>query len=175
MPGTEDIVIFCAKNTGYNHIYAWDNAENKLIGAWPGVQMNDYDENWYNYTFEKPTVTAFNVIFNNGSGGSGNQTEDLKGIVNGTGYYWYTKADGLIASSSMPNPGAQGTPQTGELRTVEGPGSYKGGVTNAPHLRELLLLGYLPEVLLDDHQQIWRLPQGLPSGIHLFRHHHPLL
>lgn len=128
MPATQDIVIFCAKNTGYTHIYTWYNVSTPLTGAWPGTKMNDFDENWYNYTFPAPSVTAFNVIFNNASG---SQTPDLKDIVSGVGYYWYTKADGFLKSDKMPDPGAAGTPQTGEIQTIEGPGDYAGGVDTA--------------------------------------------
>ena len=127
MPDTKDIVILCAKNTGYTNIYAWVTASQVLTPAWPGAKMNDYDENWYSYTFEKPTVTKFSVIFNNGSA----QTADLDDVVNGVGYYWYTKADGFIASKNMPDPGAAGTPQTGDVQTIDGPGDYTKGTDKA--------------------------------------------
>lgn len=127
MPTTQNIVLMCAKNTGYTNVYAWVSDSQILTKAWPGNAMTEYDENWYSYTFENPSVTAFNVIFNNGAG---SQTPDLKGVVNGAGYYWYTKADGFIASSAMPNPGSGKIPST-EIRTIEGPGDYAGGVESA--------------------------------------------
>lgn len=88
--------------------------------------MDSYDDNWYAYTFESPTVTAFNVIFN----GTAGKTADLTDVVNGAGYYWYTKSAGFQKSQTMPNPGGGSAPST-EVRTIEGPGAYTGGVDNA--------------------------------------------
>ncbi|MBQ2070288.1 MAG: starch-binding protein [Bacilli bacterium] len=131
MEETEDIVILCAKNTGYNHIYAWVDAKNVLTSAWPGEEMEDYDENWYSYTFDD-SVPEFNVIFNNGSGG---QTPDLKGVVNGSGYYWYTKDEGFFFSMTMPDAGDKPAPVT-EPRYIDGPSSYEGGVASAKDYKD---------------------------------------
>lgn len=128
MPQTQDIVLLCAKNTGFNTVYAWVSASQVLTKAWPGDAMEEYDDLWYCYRFQNPTVTAFNVIFNNGSG---SQTKDLTGVVNGAGYYWYTKDGSFVSSDTMPNPGGGSAPST-EVRTTEGPGAYTGGVDNAP-------------------------------------------
>lgn len=126
MPATKNIVLLCAKNTGYTNVYCWVSESQVLTNKWPGNAMESYDDNWYSYTFENPQVTKFNVIFNNGS----SQTADLLDVVNGAGYYWYTKGEGFVASDTMPNPGGGSAPST-ETRTVEGPGSFTGGVTNA--------------------------------------------
>jgi len=83
MPDTQNIVLLCAKNTGYSNVYAWVTAQQELTSAWPGDAMDSYDDNWYAYTFESPTVTAFNVIFN----GTAGKTADLTDVVNGAGYY----------------------------------------------------------------------------------------
>ena len=126
MPDTQNIILLCAKNTGYSNVYAWVTPQQVLTSAWPGDAMDSYDDNWYAYTLENPTVTAFNVIFN----GNGGQTADLKDVVNGAGYYWYTKSGGFEKSQTMPNPGGGSAPST-EVRTIEGPGDYTGGVDNA--------------------------------------------
>jgi len=126
MPDTQNIVLLCAKNTGYSNVYAWVTSQQVLTSAWPGDAMDSYDDNWYAYTFESPTVTAFSVIFN----GNGGQTADLKDVVNGAGYYWYTKSGGFQKSQTMPNPGGGSAPST-EVRTIEGPSDYTGGVDNA--------------------------------------------
>ncbi len=141
MPDTDDIHIFCAKNSGLTHLYAWVDPDDKLLGNWPGTAMKDYDDNWYTYVFEDPSVTAFNVIF---SANGASQTADLKGIIDGPGYYWYTKSDGLTESKTMPNPGGSGTIQTGDVQTVEGPGAYTGGTDNAPTYKDFTFWNSYP-------------------------------
>lgn len=126
MPVTNDIVLLCAKNTGYSNVYAWVSDSQVLTQKWPGNAMDSFDDNWYSYRFASPQITKFNVIFN----GTAGQTPDLKDVVNGAGYYWYTKGEGFVQSATMPNPGGGKAPST-EVRTVEGPGSYAGGVDNA--------------------------------------------
>ena len=67
----------------YQKIYAWldTNPVTKLLGDWPGVALNSYDDNWDTYDFIG--YTSLNYIFN----GSNGQTADLS--ANGAGYYWY--------------------------------------------------------------------------------------
>ena len=140
MPTTQDIVLMCAKNTGYNHVYAWVTAQNVLTAVWPGDTMEEYDDDWYCYRFTNPSVTAFSVIFNNGNGA---QTADLTDVVNGAGYYWFTKADGFIASQEMPNPGGGSAPVT-DMRTIEGPGDYTGGTATAATYRDFTFWNTYP-------------------------------
>ena len=139
MPSTQDIVLLCAKNTGYTNVYAWVSASEVLTEKWPGTAMEEYDDNWYCYRFANPTVTKFSVIFNNGS----SQTADLTDVVDGPGYYWYTKADGFVASSTMPNPGEGGAYST-ELRTIEGPGDFSKGVDNAATYKDFTFWNTYP-------------------------------
>jgi hypothetical protein len=55
---------------------------------------------WYKYTF--PSVTALNVIFNNGSGGVGtNQTPDITNVTSDIRYVWNT---GILASNEVQKP-----------------------------------------------------------------------
>jgi hypothetical protein len=51
--------------------------------VWPGNLMTPNCDGWFTYTFTG--ITSTNIIFNNGSGGSGNQTADLS--ANSTAYY----------------------------------------------------------------------------------------
>lgn len=55
------------------YCYMW-NSDSDNNNAWPGVQMTSEGDNVYSYT---PSKSFSKVIFNNGSGGTGNQTEDL--------------------------------------------------------------------------------------------------
>ncbi len=55
------------------YCYMW-NSDSDNNNAWPGVQMTSEGDNVYSYT---PSKSFANVIFNNGSGGAGNQTDDL--------------------------------------------------------------------------------------------------
>ena len=57
------------------YCYMWNSSGGSENAKWPGVQMTLHKDNVYMYT----TSTDYqNVIFNNGSGGNGNQTSDLQ-------------------------------------------------------------------------------------------------
>ena len=67
-------------NADWQEVYAYvwsGNGENKVLGDWPGTKM------YYNgrYTQFELAFDAMNapekIIFNNGNGGNGNQTDDL--------------------------------------------------------------------------------------------------
>ncbi|UMY66904.1 MULTISPECIES: starch-binding protein [unclassified Flavobacterium] len=64
--------------------------------AWPGVLMTADCDGWYHYTFTG--VTSVNVVFNNGSGGSGNQTADL--VVQTDAWYDVTSASWVSGPTS---------------------------------------------------------------------------
>ncbi len=55
------------------YVYMWNGTGESSNGAWPGQQMTKSGDEWVytvNGSYEK-------IIFNNGSGGTGNQTSDL--------------------------------------------------------------------------------------------------
>ncbi|HKO75704.1 MAG TPA: starch-binding protein, partial [Flavobacterium sp.] len=54
--------------------------------TWPGVTMVPDTNGFYKYTITGPT--SVNIIFNNGSSGSANQTPDLLNKTNGYSYTW---------------------------------------------------------------------------------------
>lgn len=64
--------------------------------TWPGQLMTADCDGWYHYTFTG--VTSMNVVFNNGSGGSGNQTSDL--VVQTDAWYDVTSASWVSGTSS---------------------------------------------------------------------------
>ena len=79
-----DYVKVFAKKSEYSHVYTWTGTAGNVTeytGRWPGTQMESYDDTWYTYDFKN--ITAFNIIFNNGSN---SQTPDL--VINGAGHYW---------------------------------------------------------------------------------------
>lgn len=69
-------------------VYYWGATPTGSIAnaVWPGVNMTADANGFYKYTITGPT--AVNVIFNNGSGGSANQTPDLINKTNGFSYTW---------------------------------------------------------------------------------------
>ena len=84
LPQIDYVKVFCEKT--WTHVYAWKgvggNAE-KLVGDWPGSELQNYDDNWKTYDFRGET--SFNIIFN--AGQNGRQTSDLK--ITSAGYWWY--------------------------------------------------------------------------------------
>ena len=55
------------------YVYMWSGSGESSNGAWPGQQMTKSGDEWV-YTVNGDYE---NIIFNNGSGGNGNQTSDL--------------------------------------------------------------------------------------------------
>lgn len=94
-----DLTVYFKPDPNWNitpKIYWWNAMpENTLAdGSWPGIDMQVHDNEWYKHTFSG--VTSINVIFNNGSGGSGNQTED---ITNVSQELWYEWGTGVLSTS----------------------------------------------------------------------------
>ena len=61
------------------YAYAWtEDGENvtEFLGAWPGTELTAGADDVYTVTIEAEEAPAM-IIFNNGQGGEGNQTEDL--------------------------------------------------------------------------------------------------
>jgi hypothetical protein len=79
-PGTKGDVTITGNNipAGWADVYihAW-NSEGNLTGDWPGVKL-DVTAGQVVKEFTDVTLPV-NVIFNNGSGGAGNQTNDMTG------------------------------------------------------------------------------------------------
>ncbi|HLN94375.1 MAG TPA: starch-binding protein, partial [Flavobacterium sp.] len=68
----------------------------RALPTWPGALMTADCDGWYHYTFTG--VTSVNVVFNNGSGGSGNQTADL--VVQTDAWYDVTSASWVNGPTS---------------------------------------------------------------------------
>jgi glycosidase len=83
-------------------IHFWDALPTGAANptTWPGVDMVKSCDGWYVYTFSG--VTSANVIFNNGSGGTGNQTGNL--TVNATSYYDWASQSWLTNPPTLNNP-----------------------------------------------------------------------
>ena len=65
------------------YVYAWDSADNKLFGEWPGVEITDKETveevEYFAYTLPAElTGKTINLIFNNGEG---QQTADIKDVL----------------------------------------------------------------------------------------------
>ena len=74
-------------------VYYWNVVGGTIPAAtWPGNLMVSEGNGWFKYTF--PSVTSLNVIFNNGSGGSANQTPDITNVLKDIYYLWETQSLG---------------------------------------------------------------------------------
>lgn len=67
--------VYVKLNNGWSsvHCYMW-NSDSDKNAEWPGQSMTKVADGVYSYTLPKAYA---NIIFNNGSGGSGNQTSDM--------------------------------------------------------------------------------------------------
>ncbi len=83
------VVYYKGGNWSTVYCYMWNGSGEQKNAEWPGVQMTKNDDVW-----EYEASTAYqNVIFNNGSGGTGNQTADLTypgagNLFNGSTSQW---------------------------------------------------------------------------------------
>ena len=76
--------VYVRANNGWSnlHCYMWSSGSGENA-AWPGASMTHVEGDVYSYTL---TGDFNNIIFNNGNGGSGNQTNDLVYAGNGKIY-----------------------------------------------------------------------------------------
>ncbi|MCR4562661.1 MAG: starch-binding protein [Bacilli bacterium] len=81
LPAIDYVKVFT--ETSWENIWAWTAEKVNLFESWPGVPLNEYDENWKTYDFEG--YTSINLVFNKDGGKS--QTSDL--YVPHAGYWWY--------------------------------------------------------------------------------------
>lgn len=95
-PSGNGITIFVkADDAASTHLYAWDNNETPIAKNWPGTPIRTLPfcyvagAKWYYKTFDVNTV---NVIFNNGTGGSDNQTADIRSISTSS-FFTYSAPD----------------------------------------------------------------------------------
>lgn len=77
----ESRTVYFKNNVDWEKVYCfmWGKGANKV--SWPGEKMESEGNNIWSYT---TNASANNIIFNNGSSGSGNQTDDL--VLPGDGY-----------------------------------------------------------------------------------------
>lgn len=68
--------------------------------TWPGETMTAECNGWYRYTFTG--IASSNIIFNNGSGGNGNQTADL--FANSDAWYDVASSSWVTAPSNTNAP-----------------------------------------------------------------------
>lgn len=79
----QDSLDIYVSATAAPHIYAWDGGGKSLAGTWPGYAFTASDEvevggrRWYKKTF---ATSPINIIFNNGQGGTGNQTANIESV-----------------------------------------------------------------------------------------------
>ena len=95
-PNAGGITIFVkANDASSTHLYAWDANETPLAKTWPGTAIRTLPfcyvagVKWYYKTFD---VSSVNVIFNNGTGGMGNQTEDITELTTSS-FFTYDAPD----------------------------------------------------------------------------------
>ena len=116
-PGGE-ITLYYVNKTGWSAVnaYVWDSATGTPILAWSGEPATKLDKTVdgnevYSYTFD--SSLADRIIFNNGNGGVGNQTDDLTFEASKPYFYdgvWYetlifdTNGGGTVDPNPTPDP-----------------------------------------------------------------------
>ena len=100
-----NITLYYVNSNSWSKVnaYAWKNSTLAAIAEWPGTAatkeaktMNGYDV--YSYTFD--SSKADRIIFNNGSSGTGNQTDDLT-VDTSKPYYYNGKWNATITYDAV--------------------------------------------------------------------------
>ncbi|MBR3871410.1 MAG: starch-binding protein, partial [Paludibacteraceae bacterium] len=123
-PGGE-ITLYYVNKTGWSAVnaYVWDFATGTPIVAWSGEPATKLDKTVdgnevYSYTFD--SSLADRIIFNNGNGGEGNQTQDLTFEASKPYFYdgvWYetltfdTNGGGTTDPNPDPTPDPEPEPE----------------------------------------------------------------
>ena len=123
-PGGE-ITLYYVNKTGWSAVnaYVWDFATGTPIVAWSGEPATKLDKTVdgyevYSYTFD--SSLADRIIFNNGNGGEGNQTQDLTFEASKPYFYdgvWYetltfdTNGGGTVDPTPDPTPDPEPEPE----------------------------------------------------------------
>ncbi len=123
-PGGE-ITLYYVNKTGWSAVnaYVWDEASGTPIVAWSGEPATKLDKTVdgnevYSYTFD--SSLADRIIFNNGNGGVGNQTDDLTFEASKPYFYdgvWYetltfdTNSGGTVDPNPTPDPKPEPEPE----------------------------------------------------------------
>ena len=105
VPQDGNVTIFVkAEDQSSTHLYMWDTNDQPIGDTWPGTAVRTLPftyvagAKWYYKTVNQSTV---NVIFNNGTGGSDNQTVDIKNITTSSFFTYsgtdYTKYENVTA------------------------------------------------------------------------------
>ena len=82
-PGEQCIFFQAPSGWSAVHCYVWYGAgesdAEKINGAWPGKACENMGNGIFKFCFDQTIgqPSKWNVIFNNGNGGTGNQTEDM--------------------------------------------------------------------------------------------------
>ncbi|WP_310556588.1 starch-binding protein [Flavobacterium sp.] len=114
-------------------IHYWDAlpAGSLTASTWPGIAMTPECDGWYRFTFTG--VASTKLIFNNGSGGNGNQTADLTASANG--WYNFTTSSWITEPTNFNTPCLSVTPVGGTFNantTVNVNLSAKDNASPAP-------------------------------------------
>ena len=107
---TQTVCFRDSNNWGTVYGYAWDSTGNQLLGEWPGTKLSKDSSGLYKMTVS--VTGSLNFIFNNGVGGTGNQTSDLSlsaeqlsaghtYIVDGTNGFPVTAGGPVIVGNSV--------------------------------------------------------------------------
>ncbi len=100
--------VYYENTTNWSTVYCymWNGGGEQKNAEWPGIQMTSVSGNVWKYT---TTADYQNVIFNNGSGGTGNQTSDLNfpgsgQIYNGSSWSAYDDPTPTNPTPTNPTP-----------------------------------------------------------------------
>ncbi|MBR2369873.1 MAG: leucine-rich repeat protein [Paludibacteraceae bacterium] len=140
-PGGE-ITLYYVNKTGWSAVnaYVWDFATGTPIAAWSGEPATKLDKtvdgyDVYSYTFD--SSLADRIIFNNGNGGEGNQTQDLTFEASKPYFYdgvWYetltfdTNGGGTVDPTPDPEPEPEPDPTVPAFIVAGNGGSDATGI-----------------------------------------------
>lgn len=128
------------------NIWAW-NADGNIFTAWPGVEMNVNNENWYSYTFDEE-ISEVNVIFSK----NGNpQTIDITNISSNKCYKVNGTLDGKINVQNVPCPVITSLSKTTIAQSIQ---IYPNPATNSIKVKGVTKVGNSIAILSMDGKTV---------------------
>jgi hypothetical protein len=119
--------------TGAPKVHYWNAvpAGSVTNTTWPGITMVADVNGFYKYTITGPT--SVNLIFNNGSSGTANQTPDLLNKTNGYSYTWGSSTAKVALSKEQKN-------ETATISVFPNPVSSLLQVDSSSHILDFTIL-----------------------------------
>lgn len=151
------------------NFYAWDDAQNPLLGEWPGTAVEnttycDLGLKYYYYTFA-PGIESLNILFNDGT----NQTVDINSVTQTT-YFQLGKKSGSkysVTSGKIPTH-VERVERVADCRVYPNPVTDRLCVHSSQEVEAITIYDLQGAMLYRGYEAIVEV-DFLPSGMYIYQ------